>query len=138
MTARCLGVGASFVGLVLILSLPGCGDNKSVVQGRVTLDGEPLAGGVVEFFPKDGKSPSGKPGMIKDGTYEASDVPVGTVRVEIHWAKVVGKKKAFDMPESPMIDELKEVVPAKYNTQSKLVKEIIPGRNKIDFELTSK
>jgi hypothetical protein len=121
-----------------VLVFAGCAEPKPVVKGQVTLDGWPVDSGVIQFFPDDLKGPSGKPGMIHDGTYLVPDVPVGKMRVVINAAKVVGKEKAADLPNSPMIDKFVETVPAKYNTQSTLVREIKPGVNEIDFELTSK
>jgi hypothetical protein len=122
----------------LALALAGCADHKPVVTGRVTLDGQPVESGVVQFFPEDSQGPSGKAGMIKDGTYTSPEVPVGKMRVVINAPKIVGKKKATDLPESPLIDDVKELIPAKYNSKSTLVREIKPGVNTIDFELTSK
>ncbi len=121
------------------LALVGCGDDgKAVVKGRVTLDGEPVPNGIVQFFPEDKKSPSGKPGIIENGTYTASGVPIGKVRVVVNSSQVVGKKKADEKPESPMVDVHKEMIPAKYHSPSILVKEIKPGANEINLELTTK
>jgi len=122
-----------FLGLLI-----GCAEQKPVVKGRVTLDGNPVESGMVQFFPEDNKNPSGKPGKIENGTYTAVGVPVGKMRIVINAPIVVGKKKASDLPESPMIDEMKESIPDKYNTNSTLFRDIEPGVNVFDFELTTK
>jgi len=120
------------------LALLGCGVPKPTVRGRVTLDGIPVEKGAVQFFPEDKKSPSGKPGMIENGSYTAVGVPLGKVRVVINAQKVVGKRRATNLPNSPMVDTIEDPIPARYNKESTLIKEIQPGVNEIDFELTSK
>jgi hypothetical protein len=130
-------VGLGVLGLVGCLALTGCGggDRKAVVKGRVTLDGEPVPTGTVQFFPEDKNSPSGKSGTIENGSYAAQDVPVGKVRVVINSTKVIGKRKMYG---DSYVEEYGEEIPEKYNSKTTLVKEIKPGENEIDFELTRK
>jgi hypothetical protein len=62
--------------LALFLAVVGCGDSSGVgrtfpVKGAVTLDGNPISAGVVQFLPEGGSGSGHSPmAMIKDGTYE--------------------------------------------------------------------
>ena len=63
----------------LALGLAGCGGGggpTGTVSGKVTVDGEPLETGFIQFTPKDG---SGKivAGAVAGGKYYVRDVPVG-------------------------------------------------------------
>lgn len=49
-------------------------------RGKVTIDGEKVARGKVTFYPEVGDPIEAD---IKDGSYSATDVPAGTVRVTI-------------------------------------------------------
>jgi hypothetical protein len=116
----------------------GCSGNakQASINGKVTLDGVAVPKGSIRFIPKDGKSTTAG-GIIKDGRYEAT-VPVGSVSVEIYSPKVVGKRKRYETPDSPIDDILGERMPAKFNKQSKLVREIDGRSSEVDFELKTK
>lgn len=122
--------------LLLLIGVGGCNDpNFGLVSGAVTIDGEPAKDGSIAFFPLDGKA-STAGGVIADGNYSAK-VPVGTLRVEIRVAKVVGEKKLYDAPNSPIQPLLAELLPARYNDASELQIEVAAGSNEHDFELTT-
>jgi hypothetical protein len=119
----------SFCCLTAIL-WAGCGSpDFGAVDGRVTLDGQPLAGATVEFQP-DGGSPAY--GVTDDdGRYtlrwsvDQGGAPVGPVRVRI---------TSFQESQP----NVKERVPARYNKKTDLVREVKPGGQTLDFELESK
>jgi hypothetical protein len=125
-------------GFVLAAALCGCGGDvqKAKIHGKVTLDGQAVPTGSISFIPADGKTPTAG-GVIKDGVYTA-EVPLGSVRVEIHYPKVVGKRKLYDTPDSPTTDVTQEQIPPKYNTQSQLTEDITAQRSEINFDLQSK
>jgi hypothetical protein len=129
----------SFLIVALAFFLVGCQSEVPLVKvhGKVTVDDAPVEKGFVQFEPADGKSPSAKGGTITNGEYTA-EVPVGEMIVRISGSKVVGQKKAYDTPESPMRDVLKDVVPAKYYKDSKLKADIKPGMPELDFKLSTK
>src|SRR4051794_3358332 len=108
------------LGLVLALLLPGCFDPNptGTVTGTVTLDDVPVKKGLIKFIPTDGKT-SGVETNILDGKYSAT-VPVGEVVVQIKGDKVVGKFKAYDTPESPVVEKVEELIPQRYNVRSDL------------------
>jgi len=127
---------------MLLLLLPfigivGCPGSSShgEVTGTVTLDGQPLKEGNVRFVPVDGKSQTAS-AKITDGKFTAT-VPVGKMRVEISAGKVVGKTKMFDSPDAPTVDDVRELIPERYNTKSELKVEVSRGTNEVDFPLKS-
>jgi hypothetical protein len=130
----------SFVLVLVILlftALSGCSDsNRGTVSGTVTIDAQPVKAGSIAFFPVDEKSPTAG-ATIADGQYTAS-VPLGPAKVQIRVAKVVGQKKLYNTPDSPVQPIMHEVLPRKYNDDTELQLEVKSGRNIKDFELTTK
>jgi hypothetical protein len=125
---------AAILGVLLI---GGCEKpTKGVVTGAVKVDGTPVQTGSIAFFPTDGKSATAG-AEILDGNYTAA-VPFGTAKVEIRVPKVVGKKKLYDTPDSPMKEIMVESLPAKYNDASELTLDVKPGENRQDYDLTTK
>jgi hypothetical protein len=124
-------------GLIALLLASGCADqNVGTVSGTITVDGAPVKSGSIAFFPVDGKA-STSGAEIVAGQYTAK-VPPGTVKVEIRVPKVVGQKKLYDTPDSPVKDLMAESLPAKYNDATELTLDVQPGKNRQDFPLTSK
>jgi len=124
------------IAVVLVVPAVGCsrGPAKAVFTGRVTFDGEPLPQGAIAYYPLS-RSPSAG-AVIKDGSYQMEAVP-GSYRVEITGSKVVGQKRRYDTPDSPMDDVLESVVPAEYNSASKLVQEVKLDTKTLDFQLVT-
>jgi hypothetical protein len=125
---------------VMVLGVLGCngesGPRYIPVTGKVTLDGEPLTGGTVYFFPEnEGQSSYG--GITKDGTYELYCVDqagavMGQHRVSVEGPQPVSEPNA-KQPENP--------VPERYTKPetSEIIKEVKDvEKNVIDIELTSK
>jgi hypothetical protein len=110
---------------------------RSKVTGKVTLDGAAVEKGLVTFVPADGNAPSAKGGVIENGQYSA-EVPAGEMTVRITAPKVVGKRKRYDTPDSPVDDILEERIPKKYNVESTLKEIIKGGPQEINFKLESK
>jgi hypothetical protein len=119
------------------LLVSGCTEpTTGVVTGTVTVDGTPAKEGSIAFFPLDRKS-STAGAAIMDGKYTAT-VPLGQAKVEIRVPKVVGQKKLYDTPDSPIKPLLAESLPAKYNDASELTLDVVPGENQKDYELATK
>jgi hypothetical protein len=83
------------------------------VEGKVTLNGKPLAKGKVIFHLKDGNAITAD--LKDDGSYMAKDVPTGTLPVSIQGEGV--PKKFTDRKTTPLTVEVK------------------PGKSTADFEL---
>ena len=124
---------------VISATAAGCSSDSKHgrVSGRVTLDGQPLKTGLIRFVPADGRSATAD-GPITDGNY-AVMVPPGDKRVVITAPKVVGKKKMYDSPDSPVVDIVEELLPARYNVQSELKLTVNSGSQEAPaFELKNK
>jgi hypothetical protein len=121
------------VGLATVV---GCGGPpKAHVRGTVTLDGKPLPEGVIQFFPT-GATGQTAAATIKDGVYEV-EASVGAMKVTISANEVVGKQKLYDTPDSPVIDTVRQIIPARYNTKSELTADLVEGPNEVNFDLKS-
>jgi len=122
--------GGLILAALVALHLAGCGKAKfGSVSGRVTLDNQPLAHTTVEFQPAAG-SPSY--GVTDDRGYytlqwspEQSGAQVGEHTVRI---------TSFDEGNRRQ----PERVPPRYNRQTDLRREVKPGHQQFDFDLTSK
>jgi hypothetical protein len=133
-------IAGSMIGLVLL----GCGKGDAPelghVEGTVKLDGSPLANARVEFHPKAGGRPS--VGTTNDDGHYVLEYKTGvpgalvaTHRVQIRTYRE-GDPDADDESRRATVPEK---VPAKYNAETTLEKEVGPGKNDpIDFELDSK
>jgi hypothetical protein len=125
------------VALFGVLLVCGCTEpTTGIVTGAVKVDGTPATTGAIAFFPIDGKSPTAGAEII-DGRYEAT-VPLGSVKVEIRVPKVVGERKLYDTPDSPVKQVMAESLPAKYNDASELTLDVKPGENQKDYDLKTK
>jgi hypothetical protein len=123
--------------VVSLLLAAGCEEpTTGTVTGTVTVDGAPAKNGSIAFFPVNGKA-STAGAEIVDGQYTA-EVAFGQSKVEIRVPKVVGERKLYDAPNSPMKSVLAETLPAKYNDASELTLDVQPGENRKDFPLTTK
>lgn len=127
---------------VLVLgcfTLIGCsgGADIGTVNGTVTLDNEPLKEGMVHFIPEDGKSQTAS-ATIKDGKFSAT-VPLHAMKVSFSAPKVLGKpKKMYDTPDSPVVEQIGELIPAKYNVNTQFRITVKAGVQEEKYELTSK
>jgi hypothetical protein len=63
-------------------------------------------------------------------------VPLGNTKVVISGSKVVGSKKVYDTPDSPVRPVTAEMLPAKYNTATELRYDVQSGKQTKDFNLT--
>jgi len=126
--------------LLLLSVVVGCSGAKKdevEVTGSVTIDGQPVPQGVVQFVAKDGQTPTGG-GVIKDGKYVAK-VPPGEKTVLVLGTKVVGQEpESPDMPGSAMRDVIETVTPPQYNAEhlTPLKATITDSQAGVDFKLT--
>ena len=124
--------------LLLAVSLVGCSSKPTggTVKGTVSLDGQPLAAGQILFVSVDQSTPSAE-ATVTAGQFEAL-VPPGEKRVEIRSPKVTGKSKMYDDPNSPTVDLIAELLPAKYNVNSELKMTVDGSVQEQKFDLQSK
>jgi hypothetical protein len=131
-------IGRALLLLFVLVGVVGCSGSspQGKVDGTVTLDGMPLKEGDVRFVPADGKSQTASAKII-DGKFSAQ-VPKGEMRVEISAPKVIGKRKMYDTPDSPVVDKVRELLPPRYNAKSELRLIIKSGAQDETFSLQSK
>lgn len=132
------GVGT----FVLLTAAAGCGGaadgvSRGAVEGTVSLDGEPLADGVIRFTPTGDTTGPMVEAQIQGGAFSlprASGPCVGTQQVQILSFRKTGKKVVNEGVES---EEIVQVVPERYNNASELTVTIADGANALPaFELT--
>ncbi len=106
--------------------------NLAEVTGRVTYDGNPLADGYIIFENENGTFSYGN--TDSSGSYrlmynsEKSGIAPGMKTVRITGQSFSDEEEEFsDAPER---------IPAKYNTQSELRVEVVPGSQTHNFDLT--
>ena len=131
-------VGLQWILTLSLLATPitvGCGKGEKVgdVQGKATINGEPIAKGDIRFLPIGGEGRA-TGGLIADGRFQV-EVPVGKQRVEIY-SNVVDESKTPPNPTPEQI-VMKKLVPDRYNTESEEVLDVQPGLNEPEFKLTS-
>src|SRR5947207_8876109 len=116
---------------LVIATCFGCGKNgprRAAVSGHVTLDGQPIDEGVIQFLPVEGTVGPETGGVITNGQY---DIPhergavVGKSRVELRASKKTGRKIQDPTGRSGVLtDEYKEMFRPSSNTNSTMVREI--------------
>ncbi len=132
---------AAFVAIVLTIASVGCGGSglampeTGLVEGTVTMDGQPLPNVSIVFQPQD--DPKARASM-------ALSDEQGHYSLSYHADKqgaLIGPHKVSVTTPSDAPDpsgQAKEPIPAKYNSKSELVVEVQAGSNDIPLELTSK
>ena len=84
--------------VVCLLILPGCKKSKGVrVEGTVTVQGELVDKGVIQFVAVDGSTAEAG-GTIKGGKFVVTVVPPGEKIVRIRGSRVTGKRKVDPAP----------------------------------------
>jgi hypothetical protein len=122
----------------LLLVCAGCGktrDDLGLVEGHVTLDGQPLADALVQFVPQGGKGVVSTGRTDSDGNYymmasrTAKGASLGKNRVRITTYEILDEGgKQVPVPER---------VPTKYNSQTELSATVEPGDNTFNFDLST-
>jgi len=106
-------LGSLIVGLLMTI---GCGSPEPepvTVSGMITIDDKPIPEGSVSFTALEkgiGKSTTAE---IRDGRYEAHDVPRGKVMMRFHAMRDTGETYVEDGQTFPV---LVPIVPRKYET----------------------
>jgi hypothetical protein len=119
--------------LLLVLAFSGCSRPKGTVTGKVSYNGEAVPSGTVAFYGKDDEVSSAPIGP--DGTYEATKVPLGEVKVTVTTPPPPDPSAAERLKKNPMVIErgitIKQEkvvsVPRKYN---------LPGTSGIRLTVT--
>jgi hypothetical protein len=112
---------------------PDGGPTMGSVHGRVTLNGRPVAVGSITFTPVNRDAPTAA-GLIEGGAYTAK-VPATRHRVVISSPQSIARGEGGADPLTGEEVEVREVIPARYNTKSDLTLEVVPGEAEVNFYL---
>lgn len=123
-----------------VLVVAGCSDQAAElapVEGRVTLDGRPVAKAALTFAPVGGRGGPAYAVTDDDGrytlayTHERQGAVVGecVVRIRTGFQSIADEEQGRKAVES---------IPAKYNLQSELKVNVQPDGGPYDFKLTTK
>ena len=125
---------------VCCVAFVGCkpSDGLVPIKGTVTLDGEPIEKGTVNFAPKGGAPGTAAGGPIVNGKYEARVSP-GKMAVTIYAQKAIPKENPTpEEVERGITEDIVDIIPAKYNRASILEADIVEGqKDPVDFVLTT-
>jgi hypothetical protein len=138
------GTPIRLVALFCMLVCTGCGsrhDNRATITGEVTLAGQPIDRGSIEFAPMQGVEGSISSAEIVGGRYQLSGKTgpaVGWNRVKVHASRKTGKTIQRPFPQRGTMEETAETVAPRFNAQSTLKFEVRPGENTTDFDVASK
>ncbi len=131
--------------LVVFACLPvGCGgDGRLGVSGTVEFGGKPLEDGTIQFLSEDmSKGGAAAGGVIKGGSYSFKadqGLPPGKYKVQISSGDPKNMVREEGPPgESSGRPVAKERLPAEYNSNSKIIVEVGPGKTVHNFQIPKK
>lgn len=131
-----------FLTLIAVTLSLGCfrsdGLDRGDVSGKVTIEGEPIAKGLILFTPQEGVAGPPLELQIVNGNYASTDkgVPVGSNSVSISSIVFTGGTARDDNGRE--YPEETNQVPVKYNEKTTLFRDVQAGKNEFDFELEAK
>ncbi len=103
---RCLGC----LLLAALAAGPGCSSKKTAtIHGRVTYKGAPVAMGAVYFHGPDDQMAMGN--LNEDGSFTATDVPLGEVRVSLQVRNPGAYARQLNSPANDLMAKTKGVAP---------------------------
>jgi len=110
-------------------------EDGAKVEGRVTLDGEPLAGAAIRFYRGDAKRPVAVGVTGEDGSFELRAVGGGPLSAG-KYRVAIAKTQTIERDGEPPSVEL--LTPKRYASPetSRLQMEVVRGDNVFNFELT--
>jgi hypothetical protein len=133
----------TFAATLALTAAPGCGRSgpeRFAIGGAVTLDGQPLPDGSIDFTPDESTPGPTVSGIIEFGRYEipADRGPIaGSYSVSITADRPTGKKVRADILGSATTDQTEQYLPEIYNGKTTLRADINADRDDLDFPLVS-
>ena len=133
-------VALRLVTMGLLLSCCGCGPTGpeiARVEGKVTMDGKPLADAAVVFIPENGRPAGAR--TDKDGHYvlNFSEGRIGAIPGRSS-VRITTAREATDGGNGKLIPGAPETIPIKYNQNSTLDFTVEPGKKNVaNFDLVS-
>lgn len=132
--------------VLVALAATGCNRGPGLLRiyGTVTVDGQPVEKGTIEFIPIEGTHGPSTGGSITDGKYDVAarlgPLEGGTYQVQITGMRKTGKTTAnIFQPGGPPLELEDNFIPAKYNRESTLKATITAetAKDGLDFHLKS-
>jgi hypothetical protein len=119
--------------IAILAMVSGCGESdpfsgRVPIRGTLTLDQAPLKVGTVTLIPR-GSGPAVS-GTIVEGelSIPAHEGPTpGAYQVEVRSIQPTGRKVPDSDDYKTLVEETKDLVPARYNQRSELLAEVKPG-----------
>lgn len=141
--SRSASVNAGCAVCIVVAGLlsAGCGGGPEgpalhEVTGTVTLDGEPVEDGRIQFREQEGDRQAFS-GTITNGEYSLEAEP-GRMDVQIYASRIIPGKFDTSNPDDDPQPVGEMYIPEKYNSRTTLTAEVsASGDNNIPFELTS-
>lgn len=141
MVCRCIGaVSVLFLSACGVVVVTGCGggtDGRVAVSGNVTLNGQPLNTGAIEFTSEDKSVVSGA--TISNGAYTVpaeQGLKPGSYTVRITSIQESGAVDPNAMPGPEAETHIaKDQIPAEWNQKREKVEVTAAGPNTFNFEI---
>lgn len=128
-----------FVSSALVTGICGCGraGRPCSVQGTVTFNSAPIPKGAIRFVTEDGTPGNGGLGPITEGKFsvKSDGMMAGKYLVVISGFEETGRKFKADA-NGPELNEERQYIPARYNSNSTLTVLLKPGANTEGFDLS--
>jgi hypothetical protein len=122
--------------ILLAVLAAGCGQaghSAARLEGAVTLDGNPIAEGSMQFVPEEASRSSPVGAVIKAGRYVVPSAPLGKVRVLISATRKTGRMiSEYSQP----YEEIVNIIPASYHQGIEI--EVTGDDPNLNFELRSR
>lgn len=119
--------------LLAALFIAGCAPAAVTLSGKVTVNGQPLEKGIIDFAPLD-KAPISPSAEIVNGQYQLKLAP-GKKQVSISAPVVTDRRPEHNGPGALMVEITAESIPAKYNAKTELTIEVTAATTNKDWEL---
>lgn len=122
-----LAAGVGGVALHMGCSRPSAPQSPTTVRGRVTFQGQPVAGGLVVFTPDRDRGASGKPVRAETGPDGTFEMPAGDSGVAPGWYRVaIAPPPSTDPAAKPGFPPR-----LRRPDTSTVVREVTPGRDNV-------
>ncbi|EAQ78747.1 carboxypeptidase-like regulatory domain-containing protein [Blastopirellula marina] len=132
-----------FVAALFLIGLSGCfgsgGPELGIVEGTVKLDGQPLEGATISFVPAaGGRTAEGFTDAEGHYAVEFAAGAKGALLGE-HKVRITTLKEKVMSDSGRVADPgIPEKVPARFNSETELIRDVQPGQNIFDLDLQSK
>jgi hypothetical protein len=129
--------------LCVVLVASGCSEDdplgRQAISGKVSLKGQPLVQGQIQFVPEAESGGIFNGAQIHDGTYsleQQDGLPPGKYRVRINSSEGSAEVDPNQPPGEPTPPTAVERIPADFNSKStKVIEVTADGDNEFDFEI---